>query len=487
MLVSLYISRIILDTLGVENFGIYNLIGGFVLFFSFLNVSMSSATQRFISFETGTRDEEKLNRVFCMSVNIHLFISILAVVLIEVAGLWFLYNKMNIAQDRLFAAFWVFQFSVISLFFTINSVPYNALIIAREDMTVFAYVEMFGVLLKLCIVFMLHLFQYDRLIIYSGLLLLVAILLRFIYVRICKRKYKKIKYRFVWDRELFKEMTGFAGWTTLSAVTFMGKTQGIGLMFNLFIGIVVNAAIGIANQVNVAINSFAQNFRTAFFPQITKSYAEGDIQYMTRLVFSGAKLSYVLLLILSVPIIIEIDFVLNIWLKKIPEYTSLLVILIIADTMVTGLASTINTAMRATGKIKMYEITLNSLTVVSLVLCYFSLKNTGSILIAYIILIAASAISDIVTVTMCAKQIKFNPFKYFYDVFCKMIFVSAVSFSIAYLIHNNMEYGFLRFTVVGIASSVSIILCTYYFALKTYEKNLILNMYKQYKKINLKQ
>jgi O-antigen/teichoic acid export membrane protein len=414
-----------------------------------------------------------------MSLNIHFLIAIIFFIIIEIVGLWFIYNKMNIDLSKLSATFWVFQFSIISLLLVIVSAPYHALIIANEDMTIFAYVEIIGVLLKLIIVYALHLFSTDKLITYSLLLLLVTLIIRLLYMYLCKIKYKEISYRFFWDKLLFQEMFKFNGWTTLSAATTMARSQGINVLFNIFIGVTVNAAMGIANQVNAAINSFTQNFQLAFFPQITKSYAEGDIKYMIKLIFSGAKLSYMLLLILSLPIIVETNFILNIWLKNIPEYTSLLVILILIDTNIKSFVCTINTAMRATGKIKLYEIMTNIIIILSLLVCYILLKNTGSVLYTYLMLIMTSILSGIVVLIICVKHIKFSLTEYFHDVFFKMILISILSFAITYLIHYTMDYGLSRFLIICVSSCSSTIFFTYFWGLKDHEKRLMRNLSNQ--------
>ena len=302
MAVSLYTSRVVLNILGVEDFGIYNVVGGIVAMFGFINGSMTSATQRYLTFELGQNNRTQLTKVFSTSLSIHAIISFLIIVLAETVGLWFLWNKMQIPADRMNAAFWVFQCSVAASVIMIMSVPYNAAIIAHERMSAFAYISIIEVSLKLLIVCFLRYFHTDKLILYAALIVIVQLVIRLCYSWYCNRHFKETKYRWIWDKTLFCEMTGFAGWNlfgNLAAITF---TQGLNLLLNMFFGPVVNAARGIAVQAQTAIGQFSSNFQTALNPQITKSYATGDMEYMHGLIFRSAKFSFFLLLLLSLPV-----------------------------------------------------------------------------------------------------------------------------------------------------------------------------------------
>ena len=288
MAVSLYTSRVVLNILGVEDFGIYNVVGGIVAMFGFINGSMTSATQRYLTFELGQNNRAQLTKVFSTSLSIHGIISFLIIVLAETVGLWFLWNKMQIPADRMNAAFWVFQCSVAASVIMIMSVPYNAAIIAHERMSAFAYISIIEVSLKLLIVCFLRYFHTDKLILYAALIVIVQFLIRLCYSWYCNRHFNETKYRWSWDKGLFKEMTGFASWNmfgSLAAITF---TQGLNLLLNMFFGPVVNAARGIAVQAQTAIGQFSSNFQTALNPQITKSYATGDMEYMHGLIFPAA-------------------------------------------------------------------------------------------------------------------------------------------------------------------------------------------------------
>ena len=289
MFVSLYTSRVVLDTLGVEDYGIYNVVGGVVAMFGFINGAMASATQRYITFALGQGDKVRLQTVFCTALQIHALVSVLIVILSETIGLWFMYTQMQIPADHMDAAFWVLQFSVVSMAGLIVSVPYNADIIAHEKMSVFAYISICETVLRLIVVYALTLSPYDKLVFYAFLILLLQIFICFCYIRYCNRCFEESRYHYVWDKPLFREMTGFAGWSmfgNLSAVLF---TQGLNMLLNVFFGPVVNTARAIAVQVQSAIQRFVGNLQFALNPQITKTYAQNEMHEMHKLMFRSAR------------------------------------------------------------------------------------------------------------------------------------------------------------------------------------------------------
>lgn len=329
MVISLYTSRVILNALGVNDFGIYNVVGGVVAMFSILSGSLSSAISRFITFELGKGDEENLKKVFSASVTIQLVLSAIIVVLIEAVGVWFLNAKMSIPANRIYAANWVLQFSVITFVINLISVPYNSTIIAHERMSAFAYISILEGVGKLAIAFLIMVSPIDRLIFYAILMCAIAVTIRFVYGYYCKKHFVECNYHFRWDKKLLKNMFGFAGWNFIGASSALLRDQGGNIILNLFFGPTVNAARGIANQVNNAITGFVTNFMTALNPQITKSYASGDRDYMMSLIFQGARLSYYMLLFLSLPVLVNTHYILVIWLKLIPEHAVTFVQLIL--------------------------------------------------------------------------------------------------------------------------------------------------------------
>ncbi len=311
MIVTLYTSRIVLNTLGIEDFGIYNIIGGVIILFTFLNVAMSNTTQRFLSFELGRNDMEQLKKTFSMSMTAHISIALIVFLLSETVGLWFINTQLNIPAERMNAANWVYQFSILTFVFQIIRVPYNASIIAYERMSFYAYISIIEVILKLAVVFLLQKGGFDKLIFYSILLFIVSIIILYAYKVYCNKKFKISRYYFFWDGSLYKNIMSFSGWSLMGSVASISANQGINILLNIFFGVAVNAAMGIANQVNGALNSFVVNFQTAFKPQIVKSYAEGDKKYLTQLILQTSKFSFFLFFIVSIPILLNTEFALK--------------------------------------------------------------------------------------------------------------------------------------------------------------------------------
>ena len=321
MAVSLYTSRIVLQVLGVEDFGIYNVIGGVVALFSFLNGAMSQSTQRFLTYEIGRRDVKRLRQVFSLSITLHLQIAVVGLILAETLGLWFLNTQMNFPAERMEAARWIYQFSVGAFLVSILGTPYNAAIIARERMSIYAYISIIDVALRLVIVFMLEWIMWDKLKLYAILNFAVSILMLGVTWLYCRTKFTECRFFFYWNLHLYKQLSSFAGWNLFGSLAWLLKAQGLNLVLNIFFGPIVNAAYGIASQVNAAVNKFVQNFTTAMNPQIVKSYAAGEQQYMTQLVCRGAKFSYFLLLLFAVPLLIEMPAILSIWLGTVPDHS----------------------------------------------------------------------------------------------------------------------------------------------------------------------
>ncbi|WP_293943131.1 MULTISPECIES: MATE family efflux transporter [unclassified Sphingobacterium] len=375
--VSLYTSRIILRTLGVDDYGIYNLVGGVVVLFSFLNAAMSSSTQRFLNFEIAQGNLLKVNRLFCTSFNIHLLISFVVLLLGETIGLWFLNHKLNIPEDRLYAANWVYQMSLLTTIIDITRIPYNAVIIAYQRMSFYAYVGILETILKLVIVYLLLVFNgYDRLIVYGILLMIVNFMINIIYRWFCIKKYNAQSiYRFVYDKKLMLSMASFSGWNLLGQVANVGASQGIGMILNIFLGVTLNAAVGIANQVNAAIYSFVSNFQVAFNPQITQTYAKGEFERHNNLILTTSKMSFFLLAFLAFPILVNTDFVLQLWLgDNIPSYVREFTQIIIFISLIDALSGPFWIAAHAIGNIKKYQIILSLILLLNLPLVYLSLK-----------------------------------------------------------------------------------------------------------------
>lgn len=358
MLISLYTSRVVLATLGVKDYGIYNVVGGVIAMFNVVSGSISNAISRFITFELGKGNIKKLNDIFVTSVNIEFLIAGVVLILGETVGVWFLNKQMNIPEGRMFAANWVLQFSLFSFIMGLWSVPYNASIIAHEKMSAFAYVSILEAALKLLIVYLLVVSPWDKLITYSLLLASVDLLIRIVYGTYCKLHFAECSYHFAWHKDLIKQMGGFSGWQFLTNAAWMINTEGINILMNLFFGVAINAARGVANQVDGAIMRFVTSFTTALNPQITKDYAKGNTSALYKLVCNGAKYTFFLMLFFQLPAILEADTLLHIWLKNVPNHAVQFLQLTMVGTMLNMLGNTQLTACMATGNIKKYTIVI---------------------------------------------------------------------------------------------------------------------------------
>lgn len=374
MAISLYTSRVILQALGVEDFGIYNVVGGSVALFAVLSRSLSGAASRFLNFEMGRSDWVRLARVFSSSLTIHIVLALLIAAFAELFGVWFVNSKMVIPPERLYAANWVFQFSVLSFCYNLVTVPYHASIIAHERMSVFAYISIFEGVGKLLICYMIIASPFDRLILYSFLLFLIQFIVQLLNQWYCKRHFAECKYHPSFDKPLLREIFSYASWNMIGTSSAILRNQGGNILINLFYGPTVNAARAVANQVLHAVQGFVDNFFMALRPQITKSYACGDWEYMMELIFQGSRLSFYMLLFLCLPIIIGTDFILSMWLGIVPNHSVAFVQLTLLFTMIESISGPLITAQLATGKIRNYQLVVGGLQMLNLPISYVVLE-----------------------------------------------------------------------------------------------------------------
>jgi len=474
MAVSLFTSRVILNTLGVEDYGINNVVGGIVTMFSVLSGSLSSSISRFITFELGKGNIERLKTIFSTGVNIQLGMSVLIIIIAEAVGIWFLNTKMNIPTDRMVAANWVFQCAILTFVLNLLSVPYNAAIIAHEKMSAFAYISVVEVSLKLIIVYMLMISPFDRLETYAVLLLLVGAVIRFIYGYYCKRHFEECTYHFVFDKPVLKEMTGFAGWNFLGNGAYMLNTQGVNILMNLYFGVAVNAARGIATQVDAALKQFVNNFTTAVNPQITKSYAQGDLDYMHKLVCRSAKFSAFLMMFFAVPIILETNTILTIWLKTVPDYAVIfLQWIIISSFMDTVLANSLVTSMFATGKIKRYQIIVTTVGCLVFPLSWIAFKLGFEPQVGYILYFIIYTILLFVRLYLLKDMVKLPVMMYIREVLYKLAPVIVVGFAIPGILILTMDAGWLRLILVCLLSVLVTAASEYFIGLSNKEKDFV--------------
>lgn len=376
LVVSLYTSRIILEYLGVNDFGIYNLVGGIIVFFSFINISMTGATQRYLNFEMGKGNREGIHQVFCISANIYMLIALLIVVLGETIGLWAVNNILNIPKERIHAANWVYQLSILSFIVGILKIPYNASVLAYEKMNFYAIISIVEVVLKLLILFLLGLFSYDKLVFYAFLIFLTTVIVFVFYIKYCINNFDTCRYVYIRNNELSKQLLSFSGWNMFGNMALIGSNQGINILLNIFYGVTVNAAIGIANQVNTALYSFVTSIQTAFNPQITKTYASGDIELHKKLLFQASRYSYYLLFVLALPILFYTNFILNLWLGGIvPVYASEFVQIIICISLIESISGSLWISIYSYGKIRKYQLVISLILLLNIPVSYILLFN----------------------------------------------------------------------------------------------------------------
>lgn len=370
LFITLYTSRVVLKALGVDDFGLYGVIGGVVGLFSFLKTSMGKATQRFLNIEM-VEEEGNLRAVFRTSMTIHLLIALVIVIFAETIGLWFLNAKINIPEGRELAANIIYQTTIVSLCVSMIEIPFNADIIAHEKMTFFAVISVLDAVLKLLIAFLILFDSGDRLILYGVLIMAISIINVILYYIYCKRKFFEISLKPCFDKARFKSIFGFVGWTLLGQAAVIGCNQGNGILVNMFHSVAANAAMTIGSQVSNAVTNLASNFQTAFNPQITKSYAEGNYNYLRNLVFSTSKISYCLLFIATLPIALNIDLILDFWLDKVPELSNTFCVLFMVNAIINALSAPLNFSVMASGNIKWFQIVTAIVYFSDLVILYF--------------------------------------------------------------------------------------------------------------------
>ena len=481
MLVSLYTSRVVLNALGVEDYGIYNVVGGVVAMFSILSSSLSAAISRFITFELGRKDLDKLKRVFSSAVTIQIGLALIIILLAETIGLWFLNEKMVIPSERMTAANWVFQFSILTFAVHLISVPYNAAIIAHEKMSAFAYISILEVIGKLIVAFSIAIIPMDKLIYYGLLLMIIAVSICLVYGIYCKKKFEECIFYLYFDRALLKQMFSFAGWNFIGASSSVLRDQGGNLIINLFCGPAVNAARGIAIQVSHAIQGFVTNFMTALNPQITKSYASGNHDYMITLIFQGARLSFYILLILSLPVILNTHYILSLWLGVVPEHTVTFIQLVLIFAMSESLANPLITAMLATGNIRNYQLVVGGLQILNLPISYLFLRVGYPPESVFIVAIVISIGCEIARLYMLRKMINLPVLTFLKEVYFNVIIVSFSATIIPCIIINRMEENFANLLLTSflcvVCTSVSIL----YIGCKKNERTFILRKLQEVK------
>ena len=470
MLISLYTSRVVLQTLGIQDFGIYNIVGGVIVLFSFLNNAMTSSVQRFLNFELGNKDIKQAQSYFSASLIIHLCLGLLVIVLGETFGVWFLETYLQIPSERENAAFWVLQFTLLGTFFGIIRTPYNAVIIAEERMNVFAILSVIESMLKLLIVFLLLLISYDKLIVYSALMSFILALISFLYYIMC-RKSPIAKYHRCSDHSLYKKLLNFSIWSLFGSVANMGASQGVNIILNMFCGVTVNAAMGICNQVQGAVSSFLYSFQTAMNPQIVKSYAVGNQNEFHKLLLRTSKYSFFLMHILALPIFFCCKDILSIWLVSVPEYTVEFCKLIIIYSLLDSVQGPLWTSVQATGKIRNYQVLVSVIILANLPMTFLILFLDGSPVWALIIKVALNVLLLVFRTFYLRQLIQFPVMEFIRKVLVPCVVVAFLGFVIL-IVLPCVSNRFLNIAYIIVVSTAISTILFYFIGLDLAEKNL---------------
>lgn len=479
MIVGFYTSRVILNTLGMDDFGIYNVVGGVVAMFSFLTGSIQASTSRNLTFELGAGNEQRLKDVFGMSITVHLVIAIIVVILSETVGLWWLYNKLVIPAGRLDAAVWVFHLSIVSAFLSIMQIPYGATIIAHEKMSAFAWMTILDVVLKLLICYALLVISFDKLKVYALLFFgvsLLDVLINVVYSRI---HFIEARFHIFWEKDLFKSMISFAGWSLFGQLAFLLFTQGLNILLNMFFGPAVNASRAIAVHVNGLCTRFIGGFQTALNPQITKSYASGDYSYMHRLITLSSKFSFYLLFFLSLPVIVEADYLIRLWLKIVPDNTVSFFRVIILISLLDTLVNPIAVSSNATGNIRKFQIEVSFILLMILPVSYVALKLGMPAIAVFVVHFLCAVAAQVARLLLIRPMINLSLRHYFTSVIMPVSSVLVISTFIGFFIYNffSSETWTNLIIVCSLCCVVNAVVI-YVIGMNSYERNLMVSKLK---------
>lgn len=471
--VSLYTSRVVLQALGETDYGIYNIIGGVVVLFSFLNGALLQATQRFLNYELGKNNQEALSRTFCMSMNSYLILSFIFLILSETIGLWLVNTQLNIPTNRMIAANWVYQFSIITFIVNLIRVPYNATIIAYERMSFFAYISLVEVILKLMVVYLLLIINGDRLLFFALFYALTPLLINYIYKRYCNRNFLITLYKRMWDGNTFRQLFSFSGWSLFGSIANLLASQGLNILVNIFCGVVVNAALGIANQVSSKVTLFMTNFQMAFNPQIVKKYSANETESLYQLIFRTSKFSYYLMLIISLPLILKMDLILSIWLVEVPRYTAIFSQLILVFMLIEALTAPLWMYVQATGKIKKYQILMGALIFLNFPLAYIVLKMKLPVYHIWTVRILVNLLVFFIRCVYMRKVFNFPVSRYWHSVLIPVLCVSFLIIPLLLYIDSFDMTLWLSLTITVLTSLLMSSIIIFYIGLTRVEREII--------------
>lgn len=475
MFVGLFTCRVVLDALGPSDFGISNVVGGVVSMFSIVTGSLSVTTSRYLTHALGEGNLIKLKKTFSTSVNIHIFLALFILVISEVVGYWFLNNKLNIPFERLYAANYVLQFSILGFVINLINVPYNSSIVSHERMGIYAYFTFFDVLIKLAIVYILYITKGDRLIVYSLFFFIVNIITQVIYWIYCRKHFEECRYKFYLDKPMLKEMSGFIGWAFWGNAVVILKEQGMTILLNIFMGTLINAAQGIASQVNSVVTRFVSNFMVAVNPQITKYYASGNIEDMNKLIIRSTKYSVFLMLLLMTPLIININSILSLWLIDVPEHTNNLVSIILFYSLVECFTGPLITAILASGRIKIYEIFLTIIYATNFIVMYMLLKFNLGAESVYISIVVFKVFVLISQIYLGNNIFSLSTRKYLYYIFSHVILIIFFAILLIIMLKETGNESLLYIFAKSLISEILLLLVIFFWGFSSNERAFILN------------
>lgn len=477
--VTFFTSRVILKILGVTDYGIYNVVGGIVSMMGFLNGALGSSTSRFLTYELGRENTERLKKTFSAALNLHICVAILVLIIGETVGLWFFYEKIVIPPERIHAAFWVFQFSIITTMINFTQVPYNASLIAHENMAIYAYVSLYEAISKLLIVYLLYISPIDKLIFYGLLLMLNSIGIQLFYRYYTSKKYSECKMQLVRDKNLYKSLLRYSGWDLFGGIAVICQGQGINILLNLFFGPIVNAARAIAVQIQSAVALFINSFITAVRPQVVKSFASGQYDEMYRLTFQTAKFSFLLMLMMVLPLCLDINFVLNVWLgNNVPEQTNIFATIILLTYLMETFHSASLMSYHAIGRIKTGNIIGGSLMIAALPISYVALKCDCPAFAVFIIIFIVNFIQMIFGWYIIHRYIQFKWNQLLKGVYAPCLFIGVLSLILPLTLRFQLDEGWSRLIFLILVSICEISVLTLFIAMNKQERKKIYEIIK---------
>lgn len=484
MFISFFTSRIIVHSLGIIDYGICNVVGGLAAMFIFFRSSLANVTQRYLNLELGKGDMAGARNVFCLHQTLYIAIALLTILVSETLGLWVVYTQLEIPAERLNAAVWVFHFTVIALATTIMSVVFDSTLIAHENMKIYSYVGIFEGLFKLLVAYVVSIATVDKLITYQLLLMVLAILLWVFYALYCRNKYEECRYRFYWNREEARKAGAMVSWNTVGTIAWAFNEHGLNILLNLFFGPAVNAARGVAYQVSIMISNYGQNFLMSLQPQITKSYANGDLENVNKLFYAGSKLSVFLLWAFCLPVMLCVDFLLHLWLKEVPEYAGIFIVWMLAMYMVNTLSNPVWFLALAVGKLKKYVLVGSTIFFMAFPMSYVCLKLGALPTSVFVCLLIARIAYYLAEFTIVRSYVTIPVREYLVKVIVPIAMVIASSGLASYGMHALLPDTFvgnattIAFSLMTIAASV------YCMGLSNDERNKARSCIKRVAKLN---